>query len=274
MRDPYEIKEILFDNDPNPSHVYKIPSVPKFDVDDYDLMNEKEFSKYMGNIEKICRGSFEYRQLTNYLRDNMDMNKCAFMQNVSNENNYKIKIHIHHEPFTLYDITRTIYNKRVRMRHSINENLVAEEVMYLHYSLLVGLVPLSETVHELVHGNYLFVPMDKVFGNIERFIGMYEPYFEPETRLLLDKIRKYTSVYNSDLAKNIRLIERNYLYLDMTDVYQLPTYDSIVEKMNQRIDTLRQQESSPVIELKLGDRDLYDRKVFMVRDKPKNLQVI
>lgn len=274
MRDPFEIKEILFDNDPNPSHIYKIPSVPKFDVEDYDLMEPKDFQKYMKNIENICRGSFEYRQLTNYLRDNTNMNQCAFFQNVSNENNFKIKIHIHHEPFTLYDIVRTIYNKRVRMRHSLNENQVAEEVMYLHYSLLVGLIPLSETIHELVHANYLFVPMDKVFGNIERFITMYEPYFEPELRLQLDKVRKYTSIYNEDLAKNIRLLDRNYLYLDMSDIYQLPSYDSIVEKMNQRIDTLRQQESAPVIELKIGDRDEYNRKIFMVRDKSENLQVI
>ena len=60
----------------------------------------------------------------------------------------------------------------------------------------------------------------------------------------------------------------------MSEVYQLPTYDAIVEKMNQRINTLRQQESAPVIELELGDRDLYNRKVFMVRDKSENLQLI
>ena len=267
MRDPFEIKEILFDNDPNPSHIYKVESVPKFDIEDYDLMNEKEFTKYLSNIEKICRTSIEYSLLTSYLRENMNMNQCAFFQNVSNQDSYKIKIHIHHEPFTLYDIVRSIYNKRLRMRQSLNENLVARETMYLHYSLLVGLIPLSETVHELVHANYLFVPMDKVFGNIEQFVTMYEPYFEPELRLQLDKVRKYTSIYNEELAKNIRVLERNYLYLDMSDIYELPTYDSVITKMNERIDVLRNQENAPKIELKLGDRDQYNRKVFMVREK-------
>jgi len=273
MRDPYDIKEILFDNDPNPTHVYKLESVPKFDVDDYDLMDEKEFTKYMKKIEDICRHSIEYSQLTAYLRENMNMNECAFFQNASNQESYKIKIHIHHEPFTLYDVVRTIYNKRVRLRHSLNENLVAEEVMYIHYSLLVGLIPVSETVHELLHANYLFVPMDKVFGNIEKFIGMYEPYFEPELKLQLQKVRDYTNIYNEELAKNIRVLERNYLYLDMSDIYQLPTYDSVIEKMNQRIDVLRNQENNINVEIKLGDRDTYNRKIFMVRDKEENIKI-
>ena len=145
--------------------------------------------------------------------------------------------------------------------------------MYIHYSLLVGLIPVSETVHELLHANYLFVPMDKVFGNIEKFIGMYEPYFEPELKLQLQKVRDYTNIYNEELAKNIRVLERNYLYLDMSDIYQLPTYDSVIEKMNQRIDVLRNQENNINVEIKLGDRDTYNRKIFMVRDKEENIKI-
>ena len=55
---------------------------------------------------------------------------------------------------------------------------VAYEVMFLHYNGLVGLIPLSATVHELVHNKYLFVPLDRVYGYWEDFYNMYFEYMD------------------------------------------------------------------------------------------------
>lgn len=273
MRNPYDIQEIIFDNDPIKAKVIKVDFVPKFDMEDYDLMDDKERRKYFDSIKKICRGSFEYKKLINYLRDNMNMNKCSFMENVSNVDSFKIKIHIHHEPFTLEDIVKTVYNKRMRLRQSLDENMVAEEVMYLHYSLLVGLIPLSETVHQLVHNNYLFVPMDKVFGNVEKFIEVYGEYMDPDLKLQLQNVREFTAAYNTKMATNIRLLEKNYIYLDMNDVYQLPSYDSIIQLMNNRINELRGNTPGQV-EYKLGDKNEKGKIIYMVREKEENMKVI
>lgn len=41
--------------------IISIDKLPKFDIEDYDLFDEKDFKKYIFSIEKICRGSMEYR---------------------------------------------------------------------------------------------------------------------------------------------------------------------------------------------------------------------
>lgn len=265
MRDPYLIQEILFENDNKKSNIIKINDVPKFDIEDFDLLEPKQFTKYTNTIENICRTSFEYRQLINYLRDNMNMNKCAFFDNVTNADSYKIKIHVHHEPFTLYDIVKTVFNKRQALRESLSVNMVAQEVMYLHYTLLVGLIPLSETVHELVHGNYLFVPMNKVFGNINFFIERYEKYFDDELQLNLEKVKEYTKVYNQELYKNKRLLEKKYLYLNIEN-QQLPNYQDIIDKLNSRMDEVKHSQEQLHAVYKLGECDENNKKIIMIRE--------
>ena len=93
----------------------------------------------------------------------MDMNQCSFLQ-VSNNDAYKIKIEIHHYPFTLYDIVCIVYKKRVANYESLDVEMIAKEVTMLHYKLLVGLIPLSVTVHQLVHEGKLFIPVQNVLG--------------------------------------------------------------------------------------------------------------
>ena len=141
-------------------NILVIDDIPSYDIKDYDLFDEKDFNKYLQDIERIIRSSMEYREFINYLREYMDMNKCSFFENVSNINSYKIKIHIHHHPLTLYDIVVIVYNKRSFFEESLEAEMVAKEAMYIHYFMMVGLIPLSETVHDLVHDQLIFIPLD------------------------------------------------------------------------------------------------------------------
>ena len=47
--------------------------------------------------------------------------------------------------------------------------------MKLHYEGKIGLVPLTKTAHELVHGGSIFIPLNKdyVFGDYEKLIEEY-----------------------------------------------------------------------------------------------------
>jgi len=143
-----------------PPTVIKMNEIPPYDLYDFDLNDEKSFKKYMQTIEKCVRQSFEYRALINFLREYMDMNQCAFYQNVNNTDTTKVHIEIHHEPLSLYDICLIVYNKRVAFNEPLDEEYVAKEVMYLHYNLMVGLIPLAETVHQLV---YSFCKRNKTY---------------------------------------------------------------------------------------------------------------
>lgn len=231
MRDPYEMKQVEYSG--QKLSIVEIDNIPEYDIEDYDLMDTKDFNKYISNIERIVRGSFEYRQLIAFLRENMNMNKCSFYENVNNIDTFKIKIHIHHHPFTLYDICIMVYNKRTFYRESLDDEMVAKEVMFLHYNLMVGLIPLAETVHELVHNNYLFIPLDKVMGNYQQFINMYEDFMTPEQIDVLDRNMEFTKTFIEGSQNNI--LAKNYVYLDLTGAYEMPTIAEVINMMDEKI---------------------------------------
>ena len=217
--------------------VLKLSEVPEYDIEDYDLMDEKDREKYIKDLERIVRNSFEYRRFIAYLRENMDMNECAIMENVSNKDNYKVKIEIHHSPFTLYDICTTVLNKRLALGLPTNIELVALEVTALHYYLFVGLIPLSETVHQLVHSQYLFVPVTNVLGNYQAFIDNYHDYIAPDLLQTYEENLEYSEKLREN---NLSILDNKPTYVDASNVYQLPTYSSMVENMYGRIDEIKQ----------------------------------
>ena len=91
MRDPDGLHAFYEYADEVPD-VIKIKDLPPCTIPDYDLNDEKEMVRYLRDIEKVVRTSFEYRQMINYLREYLDMNKCSFYQAVSNIDTTKIRI--------------------------------------------------------------------------------------------------------------------------------------------------------------------------------------
>ena len=215
-----------------------LDEVPAFDMEEFDIYDEKDFKKYIQEVEKVCRTSFEYRHFVNYLRDYMDMNKCSFFQNVSNKETFKIKIELHHCPFTLYDIVMTVFNKRMFYHESLEVEMVAKEVMYIHYFCMVGIIPLAETVHELVHKQIVFIPLDTVFGNYEEFINDYREFIPEESMNRYEAISAQTLAYNEEL--NLQVLQQSPLIIqlpgdDGSGTYKLPKLEAVVNLMKQKV---------------------------------------
>lgn len=217
--------------------------IPEYDTQDYDIFDDKDFKKYIGDIEKICRTSFEYRQFVNYLREYMNMNKCSFFSNVTNSESFKIKIHLHHCPFTLYDICMTVFNKRNFYGESLEVEMVAKEVMYIHYFLMVGIIPLAETVHELVHSQMIFIPIDNVLGNYSEFIDIYKEFIPEEAMEKFEAMTQQTLTYNNAVNSNILQIDPIVIKLsgdeDGNGTYALPHMEQIVSLMKNRVQEIK-----------------------------------
>ena len=234
---------VIFVRDPNgliksyelsvPPTIIEIHDIPEYNLYDFDLNDEKSFKKYIQTLEKTVRSSFEYKALVQFLREYMDMNQCAFYKNVNNIDNTKVRIEIHHEPLSLYDICLIVYNKRVAFNEPLDEEFVAKEVMYLHYNLMVGLIPLAETVHQLVHAQYLFVPTTAVLGKYKEFVDRYSQYMLPEQLETLENIEKATEVYDDSDAKTI--LSKKYIYIDTSGEYKLPKTEDIIGMLKGRI---------------------------------------
>ena len=224
--------------------VIVMDNIPPFCEEEYDLFDKTDFKKYVQDGENLIRRSFEYRRFISYLRNYMDMNKCSFFENISNEETFKIKIEIHHHPFTLYEIFLTVYNKRMFMKEPLDVELVAEEVMFIHYSLMVGLIPLAETVHQLVHQQLIFIPLDKVMGNYEYFVSMYSQFIPEESKHKLEELKHQTEIYSE--AANMAILEQKPIYIKLPDdgSYKIPTIEnmeSLIDSMFNRIKQIKEE---------------------------------
>lgn len=243
------------------SNILVIDDIPPYDIKDYDLFDEKDFNKYLQDIERIIRSSMEYREFINYLREYMDMNKCSFFENVSNINSYKIKIHIHHHPLTLYDIVVIVYNKRSFFEESLEVEMVAKEAMYIHYFMMVGLIPLSETVHDLVHDQLIFIPLDKVMGNWEEFLDTYSDFIPTETLEKIERYKRNTLSFSEEENRKLLIQSPTYVKMqedqepDCTSVsYKLPEMNDIIDAMNKKIEDIKSKnyaiENKNIVDIK------------------------
>jgi len=198
----------------------KITKIPKINPFEYrvPLDSFKNRDKFVKRIERHVRSSMEYRDLMFYLKENMDFNKCVFFTHVENANGMRSKIEIHHEPFTLYDIADTIVRKYEEEGLPMNDMYIADEVMEIHYRNMIGLIPLSKTLHEVVHSTYknssdkLYIPIHLVYGNFREFIKEYGEYIDDSVyeryKFKIDKSKELT-------AESFNAIISEFEYLDI-----------------------------------------------------------
>lgn len=203
------------------SNVIKILDIPKVSPVEktYCLMNDKDKIMLIKTVERIVRGSMEYKQYIQFLKSEINMTECSFFNNVSNANN-NVSIEIHHEPFTLFDISQIVLEKYIHEDIEINPLMIADEVMRLHYRDMVGLIPLSVTVHQLVHDGKLFIPLQNVYGNYISFLQEYGEYIPVELNNMLEmKLKLSKDVDSVDNS----ILEKQFVYLNV-DGFSFPQF--------------------------------------------------
>lgn len=220
--------------------------IPEYDILDYTQDDDEALIK---DIEKMCRNSFEYQEWVKYLREYMDMNKCAFFKNISNVDTFSIKIHLHHSPITLMEIAVIVLSKRRFYRECLDIEAIAKEIMYIHYCLLIGILPVCETVHELIHNQFIFVPNSSVLGNYKQFLDLYGPWIPPQVADKLNHIDEWTRFYDEE--SNMNIIKKNLIYLDLGDNgvgYNLPKMEDLSKMIEDKMNFIRSNgfQSGPI----------------------------
>jgi hypothetical protein len=154
----------------------------------FDFDNPKELRRAMNEYKKTVRGSFEYKtRLIPFLKVHRGMNKSMFFKGIEDVADKKFSIEIHHTPFTLEDIVYAVARKRQEMGESLDALEVAHEVMYLHFTGQVGLVPLDKTTHSLIHSENapeVFVPLQFIDDpwDFHAFYKEYKKWIPDSTR--------------------------------------------------------------------------------------------
>lgn len=192
------------------------------------LNSDRDKVKYIKRIEQIIRTSMEYRDYVNFLKDYVNMKHCAFFTNIENDAGSRVRIEIHHEPLTLFDIVQTVLNKHLEEGIPLNDLFIADEVIALHYKNQVGLVPLSKSIHQIVHhGNDLVIPLNLVYGDYKDFIDEYNDYLSEEVVAKLERKINETKTINAEKIQE--KLNPTYTYVEV-DGFTLPQKVEIESK--------------------------------------------
>ena len=183
-----------------------------------DISNSKKRNSFIKRVERIVRGSMEYRDYIKFCKEHIGLDKCIFFKNVSSDKGKRkrISIELHHDPITLYDIVAAVLLRYEDEGRTINDLLIADEVIELHYANKVGLVPLSITAHQMVHSDVstkLIIPINCIYGNYAEFLKEYEPYCEELH--LFDKIEKRIAQTKKLTEKDFDAIKTQYTYIEV-----------------------------------------------------------
>lgn len=199
---PKEIQELSNDDFDNSylideERLNLLPDYKSEDLYIENLEDDKKFNNFIRKVEQLARSSPELRRFIRYLAEELNMDSCTLLNNVNSTNS---KIEMHHYPFTLYDLVDIIIRKRQAMGRSFSTLDLAHELVEIHYLKLVGLVPLSKTVHELAHSGKVFISLKHVFGNVKEFIRKYRLGLTPD---YIEKLKLLIQLSESDSAENL-----------------------------------------------------------------------
>lgn len=236
-----------------------VDNVPMSDYIIWDFDDEKQLKKFFKAVERMVRQSFEYREFIQYIKTNFAMDQCAF---IKSEKGTEFKVEQHHYPFTLYDIVEIVYHKRVYYQELLDVEMVAKEVTMLHYKMIIGLIPLSKTAHQLHHDGKLFIPVDKVLGRYKVFVDLYKPFMTTEQLETLDRIEQYSDDYSDITSTSI--LDTRHISISVNDPsFRGPNFNQLQSTMANRITEIKNNNYMlPTLDEPVAKVDSYeDRKV-------------
>ena len=154
----------------------------------------EESIRLIKKIEQLVRSSREYKTFLTHLRIDLGLDRCSFMPNVDVSDD--VGLEFHHAPVSLFALVELVLAHRLAQGHPVTSLTVADEVMQAHYAGLVGLVPLLETVHALVHAGSITVSPHQVHGD---WVGLVRAYPLGVTDELLSTLLQFAQVSESQV---------------------------------------------------------------------------
>lgn len=214
------------------------------DIDEGDGPdNEMKFTDLSENVIKYMvrgiRSSYEYRMFTKTMKNELNVENCAFYKDYSLKNGFGVELH--HHPFTLFDITKVVASRQHKENGGwVRTWAVCEEVTKLHFMLKVGLVPLNPTAHKLVHSDKLYVHPEIVHGDWKSFFDEYKPFMDDELKV---KINAYIEEGDKkDVDEYPEILKRKTIRLSVKGQKSLLDIDIDNLMLGGRRDKLKQLE--------------------------------
>jgi hypothetical protein len=152
--------------------------------------DEKEFVKFVKNVEKLVRNSIEYREWVNYITEVVGYANCALTE----ERMTEVTIEIHHHPINLFTITKAVLTHKINTQKDFCTFDIAQDIIDLHFQNRIGYIPLVSTLHEKYHTGFLEIPIDFCHGDYYYILNNYT--FDEDDA---DRVRQLCLVKSSDM---------------------------------------------------------------------------
>lgn len=168
------------------------------DLDEYDIPYFKNgeyfghlenFVRFVKAVEALVRKHKDYKKFKAFIMKELGIDFCQVLSNIHHEEDAPVDMH-HGPILTLFDYTAIITDYLICKKDSkITTFYVADKVLQAHFDGLVQVVMLSESAHEAVHTNDLFLSTKQAaYGDLIKFI---ETYREGMNAQHISKINEY-----------------------------------------------------------------------------------
>lgn len=164
------------------------------------LYDERGRTSFIKEVVTQVRRCPEYGRYRAYLVENVDMDHCSILSNLSAEEVSAAELEIHHFPLGLYDIAELVLGQMESEGARISTMSVAHRVMAYHWRGMVGLVPLVKTLHEMAHAGQLRVDPRMVHGN---WGALLDECRSGVTEHLAEKLRLEAASWNTGEAASL-----------------------------------------------------------------------
>ncbi len=160
--------------------------------------NIDNFIRFIKACERMARTSKYYSRYVKYIKQDVGLRACQVLSNIEEEEDDSTGlIEMHHGPIlTLFDYASIITDYLLFHNKKVNTFIVADILMEEHYNNNVQVVMCSETVHEQIHLNTIFINLKQGWGNINNFL---EKYYDG---INADQIRKINNYIKSSIKFN------------------------------------------------------------------------
>jgi hypothetical protein len=165
--------------------------------------DSRYFDRFIKSTERVIRKNIDYNIHLQYLREEEGLSNCAIFHNVAAG---QASIELHHFPFTLFSICTVVANKMLLEENKkVSTFILADEVIKKHFENQIGLVPLSQTMHELAHLQKIQLLKKHIYGEYENFYETYKNYFTEREHAMVKELNetKKLSFSNNDIFSRL-----------------------------------------------------------------------
>lgn len=164
------------------------------------LMDVDTFRAFLKNAEQRFRACREYKAYKSYLIENIGIDRCQIMGNITIDD---AEIELHHNVLGLFDICLLITSHIVNTIGIITTFDLIQLLIQEHYENRVGVTFLSKTVHQMFTNDpNAYIPPEMTFGKWWELLTRYKYGI---TYDIATKVVKYLQNYQDRLPSSINI---------------------------------------------------------------------